>query len=249
MAIWSAVACREEHDTLADQLSIDQSSSTVTLRVAWSLRYALVADILGRSHAYLAGLRAASASIKPDGASAITDISGQILEYQDALVDVSYNSKTTEDLVTEELLPAVDFMTLDWRQFRWGAADGPMLHENEAPGRQRATLALSRTERLLSSIHTDHLTLVGHTNDTLYHSDVLGLDFDIDTLLFQPSRIGSVTDTTGAVKYTLTKSFVWQPDGWNKYWRAKTQQAEEIFIAGGARYYNFPQADFSNILA
>lgn len=251
MAIWSLVPCAEEHggrEHLED-LGLEDSTGSVLLRVSWANRLLLIADIIGRVHPWIPGLRAKTASLQFTEQGASTDGSGQVLIPDEVLIAVSYVSNLTGDLIQERLRPQTEFLTTDWRGLRWGAAAGPPLVEEEAPGKQIKSVQIVRTEHYLSSVHVDHYDLMGSVNDAEYISARLGHTFPIDTLLYHPPELEIVTDATGTERYTLTKLFSYNPEGWNKFWRAATDSWEEIHKADGTgRHFNYPQKDFTNIL-
>lgn len=250
MAFWGtgAVACAEEHGTRTENIGLNSSSAQVTLRCAWNLRFNLCAAVLGTSWPGLSGLVASSASIKGDSTQASKNV--QELVYIHALCTFNFTTDdlSSQTLISEQLTPVVEFLQLDYKRFRWGAADGDALTEEEAPGKQVRMMQLTRTEYQVDSIHTDEHSKVGYTNDAAYASAVLGITFEEDTLLYEGMQIDHSMDTLGAHKWTLHKSFMYDPTEWNKFWRAKTQAWESIFIQGGAQYFNYVKTSFANIL-
>lgn len=249
MSIYSpVVACSEEHVSYSENFTLEDWSASVVLRCAWASRHALVADIVGNRRAwphsgYGVVPLAQSAAVKPDGAAYIEV--GQACSYSDALVTINYGTKQL-DLVAESLEPQVEFRTLDYRQFRWGAGDGDPLIEAEAPGKLIRGLSLVRTHYHLSSIHASILTLPGSCNDAAYASTLLGLTFDEETLLFAPGPMNRTITTAGSKGWNVQLKFMFKASGWNKFWRAKTEDWEEIYQVGEAdAYKNYPPDDFS----
>lgn len=250
--LYSAVDCCEEHATLQEQLGLESGSASVVLRVPWTNRWLLVNDLLGNSRVwpYAPGLRATTCAIKPFD-SKPTSFEGQTAVYEDALVTVSYSSKVEENLIAESIEPNVEFITLDHKRFRWGSdASGDPLSEAEAPGRQKHSLALTRTHyKLEPPLPASLLTLPGKCNDTAYASALLGLSFAKETLLFMPSSLSRTITTAGDRAFDLTLKYAYQPEGWNKYWRAKSKSYEEIYdVEEDEVYKGYPLASFSDFL-
>lgn len=252
MAVYSAVDCAEEHNTVSEDFDIETGmSAQVTLRCAWNDRHALAADILGNSRIYpgtgfASPPQAATASIVPGGECAVTV--GQGLVYDHALVTVGYSTKI-KDLISESLEPNIEFITQDFERFRWGAADGDPLLKGEAPGKQYRSMNLVRTLYNLSAMPAAVLTAIGEVNEDEYTSAILGFTFDPETLLYQPPQLSRVIRTNGSDGWTLTMKFSYKPQGWNKYWRAKTQDWDSIFLVDPpGEYKNYPLGDFATLL-
>lgn len=256
MGIYSTVDCAEENAQVTENADIENGwAASVTLRCAWTDRHALVADILGTGRTYpntafLNPPQAASAAIKPpDGDCGTT--TGQSINYAYALVTINYSNNVQggEDLVSESLEPTVEFMTEDHRRFRWGAANGDPLLENEAPGRQFHSLNLVRTLYNVTSMPSAVRSAMGGVNNATYSSALLGLSWAAETLLYHPPNLSRVIKTDGTDGWTLTMKFQDKPEGWNKYWRAKTQSYESIFLAdGGGQYKSYPPKSFASLL-
>lgn len=252
MATYSpVVACYEEFRTQQEDWDLEGPTASVQLRCAWADRHNLIADLLGNSRDWPHGPytnppQAQRASISP---FATTQASvGQSITYDDALVSVEYGFDS-RDLVSESLEPTAEFITLDHRRFRWGAADGPPLKQAEAPGKLRRGLTLQRTlYRQAPPLSTQLLTSVGGINDTAYVSSLLGLSFPQGTLLFTPPNLSISVQADGTDGYTIAMKFMYKPEGWNSFWRAESQAYEDIYLVGGAQYLNYPEVDMSDLL-
>jgi hypothetical protein len=250
MVLFSTVPCSEEHAGLAEQLSLAKWDATVTLRCDYADRYNLVADIIGNQRAYpyvTNGPRAATASIVPFPSAPLAEV-GQGMLYKDALVTIGY-SMESKNLVSESLEPSTEFLKLDHKGFRWGAADGEPLLEAEAPGKLVRGLNLVRTLYFVPApLPIALLTSVGHTNETAYTSALLGLTFEPETLLYGSPVVARTITTANVEASTITLKFMFKPDGWNKFWRQKTQEYSTIFVANGDEYKNYPLGNFSDFL-
>lgn len=229
------------------------TSCSVQLRVPYSSRYTLINELVGGRAPWPFGPgafppRAFSAACVPEGSDVLSDTQGVV--YNIALVTVNYSTKAKE-LISESLEPSAEFLTLDYRRFRWAAANGEPILENEAPGKLRHGLNLVRTlHDVAGPLPVSMLTLPGSCNNDDYTSTLLGLTFAEETLLFGTPNISRVIKTTGAEGFTIRLSFTHKPSGWNKFWRAKTEDYAEMFDVngGGARFINYPPEDYSDYL-
>lgn len=247
--MFSTVPCFEEHGGSNESLSLTKWDASTTLRCDYLDRYALVADIIGNQRPYphiRNGPRAATASIVPFPASATTG--GQGLIYQDALVTIGY-SMESKDFVSESLEPTAEFLKLDHKGFRWGARDGEPLLEAEAPGRLTRGLNLVRTLFFVRGpLPAELLTSVGKVNSGAYISRFLNLSFPTETLLYGAPVLSRTITTSEIEAWTITLKFMYKPDGWNRFWRQKTQDYAKIFIANGVEYKNYQLGNFSAFL-
>lgn len=252
MPDYSIIACSEEHNTAS--LTGDFTSGwsgSVTLRCAWSNRLALIADLVGNRRPFPGtGLtippQCTSASCVPDGGAFSAD--GQTIVYSEGLVTANYSTEII-DLVSEVLEPRTEYRTMDYRRFRWGSATGDALLESEAPGMLMKSFDISRTLYQITSIPALYLTAGGHCNNASHTSALLGLTFPAETLMFQPGSIQRTITTAGASKWTVNMKFLYNPNGWNTYYRAKTQTWTRQYLAGGSVWYNSPLVDMSPLLA
>lgn len=242
----------EENGTQREQWTLDDRSASVQLRCYWSQRHLVAAEMLGLQVPWPHGGWAQpplcqSISITPSGNAGA--VIGQSIVYEHALLDVAYGFES-EDLISESLEPTTEFITQDYRLFRWGAGDGDILTDQEAPGKLKRGLSLVRTIYNVSPpLPTSLLTLAGHVNDAAYTSQLLGLGFDKETLLFGVPNLSRTIRTDGSKGFTITMPFEVDPEGWNKFWRAKTGEYTEIFRVGENQpYKSYPLGSFAAFL-
>lgn len=256
MSTFSAIPCCEEAGTAQENYAeiTGIMTASVTLRCAYLDRHALANDIISNRREWPKGgfvlPRAHSAAIVPvlTPATAEPVEAGQEVRYAEALVTINYSSVIT-DLITHSIEPTAEFITLDYRRFRWGAADGLSLAEEEAPGFLLRGLNLVVTEfEVLPPLPGSLISLPGSVNNAALSSALLGLSFGAETLLFAPPVVNMSRNSLGQVKTQLTKKFTYKPQGWNKYYRSVTNSWESIYIAGGAEYKNYPPASFAGLL-
>ena len=241
---------REEVDT------DEGMTCTVQLQCAYGIRRDVMADIIGGRVYWplLTGLTkppfAVSGSAK--GFEQKTTSTGQTLDYEMATLTINYESKgkDPEDLISESLEPTCEFITLSPAGFSWTDVNGDPLSEEEAPGKQFRGLNLNRTiYKWEPPLPAGLLTNAGKVNDTLYTSSLLGLSFPAETLLFIPPTMDRTITSDGEDAFNVSLKFAYKPDGWNKFWRTKTQSFEAIYSHElAAEYKNYPLGDFSAFL-
>lgn len=231
----------------------DEFTATRQLRCAWSDRLQLMADLIGGRDVYPyfdsgSRLTARTGGAVPFGRQ--VGESGVTASYETALVTINYSTKGNDkegnqgDLYSETLEPNVEFLTLGHEDFRWGSADGEALKENEAPGRLIRSLDYLLTIYQVYAIPSAVLDLIGCVNYTSWLADLLGLTFPAGTLLYNPPQITRKITFEEIEPWTLSFRFSYRPDGWNKFWRQKTQQFESIYHKDEGLYYNYPEGEF-----
>lgn len=248
MVAWTTTtACAEEFGTLTEGYDIEGGfSASVDLRCAFTDRAALVEEIIGTLYPYGSAAMASNCAIKPVPSNYTAD--GQACAYEEAIVTVNYSSRI-QDLISESFEPTAEFSVLDYKRFRWGAANGDLLQEGEAPGLLFKSLNLTRTMYRQPFVPTECTTMIGRVNHADYTSALLGLTFPVGTLLFQPPSTSRTLKTDGDASWTITCKFAFKPQGWNTYYRQKTQTWSDIFLHGGAQYIGYPPGNFGVLLA
>lgn len=260
MATWSSVACCEEADSAQESVGDNGVECQVTLRCAYESRWLLLQDIVDSHKAWPKdfGLTnpplAIGGSARPAGSQrGVT--SGQSMTYPDALVTIRYATSKYKsgdgDVFSEVSEPSVEFITLDYRGFRWGPlATDDLLTEKEAPGRQLRMTALKRTWYDVAYPVPDEVEdLLGYINDAPYTSAITGRSYATHTLLFAASQTSRKIKADGSQNTNVDMTFIYKPDTWDKYWRAKTQTFEKIYLAIAAvEYMSYPEEDFSVFL-
>lgn len=251
---WSVVDCAEEAGSIRENYTEDGGfNASVTLRCAWADRHALIADFYTNMPVWPYGSIIAypiSASVVP-ASSTWFESSGQIItNYGDssALVTVNFSSAAEQTLISESFEPSVEAQILNHHLFMWSSDGGPLLEE-EAPIRQVRGLTLVRTLHKIASIPVAVATEVGKCNSAQYVSALLGITFPAETLLFQPKGANRTITTSGSQGWDLQMAFIYKPEGWNYFWRAKTQVWDEIKIrSSGTVYKNIELGNFATLL-
>lgn len=255
--IWSSVDCCEVQNTRSETFTRNGLEASVTLQCDYADRHALAADIVGLRKpfpltSYTLPPLAVGAAIR-FGNERAENSNGELV-YQDALVTITYSNDEEEDLVSESLEPTAEFITLDFRRFRWGSVTGAPVLEGEAPGKQFKGMNLVRTHfNIEPPLPGVLLTAMGGVNDAIYTSSLLGLAFDEETLLYQPPALSRTITTAGDRAFDITLKFSYKPEGWNKYYRAATGIWERMYLtpslgAAGGVWNSYPLKDFSSLL-
>lgn len=230
---------------------------------AWESRHRLLNEFLlggGQLYPYdsstLSRAREGVAIPFPGSAIDAKGISapGAIVTYEKALITIVYLSPRPGDpeddgagqFIAERLEPSAEFLTLDHTRFRWGSGAGDHLNEQEAPGRLIKTLDYVFTRFDVDSIPGAALSLLGKVNNQILIANFLGVTFGTETLLFNPPSIERQVDTSGQMKMQIAYRFTYKPEGWNVFWRSKTRQYEQMFLAGDETPFdNYELGDFT----
>ena len=247
---FSIVECAEVYGTAKENRTLDDWTASVDLRCSWANRHNLMDDIIGNQRPWPYWPYAGGVGLFPRNAAMRADAteynaSGQGMDYEDAVITFNYGVPGKDDqpdpteLYSETLEPTTEFLTEDYNLFKW-KSDGSKLKEGEQPGRIIRGLRLVRTIFRLTSLNANILTLPGSCNNASYLSTALGLTFAAETLLFIPPVISRTITTDGAEAWNVRCAWEYKEDGWNKYWRAKTQAYDTITLAdGGADYESY----------
>lgn len=173
----------------------------------------------------------------------VTDTSGDTTRasYSYAQLTVNYGNSTfagdpdnpDAPLFEESLEPYAEFLTLPAVGFKWGSTSGDALKDEEAPGKLFKGLNWVYSRPSVTNIPSAVLSLVGCVNSSTLRSKSLGLDFAAETLLYNPPLLRRAVTADGTGAWSLEYRFSYKPQGWNRFWRAKTQAWDRIYTASG----------------
>lgn len=122
------------------------------------------------------------------------------------------------------------------------------LTEEEAPSRRMHGFDYVITWFNMPSIPSAYLN-VNMVNYGPVYSPSLGVIFPSGTLLLNSSRAGRTVSFGGANRYQIETRWSFNPMSWNKFWRVRSMQYEELYLKGTSnQYYNFPSTNFSGLL-
>lgn len=257
MPDWSPVVdSAEELESHSEDYNDDNGlmTASVTLRCNWDDRHALVADICGNRRPWPKGSASAvplasRASIRPFISPHDSNAQdGETIKYKHALVTIEYSTLIV-DSYAESIEPNVESITLDHRWFRWGAGNGMLLREEEAPARQVRSVSYTRTDFNLLTIPTAYVNLIGYCNSDSVSFSLLGLTADVETLLYLPPQISTKVDSTNTRKFDCVRKFQYNPETWNSFYRALTGTYQKLYLAGSVTPYNiYPPTTFNGTL-
>jgi len=255
-----AANCAELPETANEEYDDENGlmSASVTLRCDYGDRHTVAGDICANRRQWPKGSfglvpRASRASIKAEmnlDAVATAAAGGQLWVPKTALVTVYYSTKTA-DIITESLEPTAEFLTLDHKQFAWGSGNGDALLEEEAPGFLVRGIGFVRTSYYVQPpLDGNLLALNGFINENPFSSTLLTLTFDAQTLLFCPPVVNRKVNSNGLQQFDVVKKWVYKPQGWNVYYRARDNAWLNIYLRGaGTPHQSYPVGDISSLLS
>jgi hypothetical protein len=169
--------------------------------------------------------------------------------YPKARVTIKYSTEGPRHVgggtfLSEWLLPDVTTMPLNPAIFRWNNNTGKVLDEGERPVHMRYSFQYVIRYHQLVAVPSWVLTRVGTCNSNVVGGNLLGLTFAAQRLLFQPPTIKSTLTVGGRSKYEVTIHYKYHPAGWNKFWRQSTATYEDIYLAGGGQYIQYPPVQY-----
>lgn len=262
MSTYSSVDCSEVHGTRREVWTDQGMVASVDLLCDYANRFLLVADILENRRVYpfspsVEAPAAKSCAIQVGIGEQGTTV-GQAISYSVSRVTVTYDSSQTDSLFAQSIEPTAEFRIEDHKQFRWGydalipwdPANGAPLMEKEAPGKLIKGLNLIQEHYNVNSLDARLISGVGEVNEEEYTSPILGLTFEAESLLFNPPSLRQTINTAGEVTWTVRTSWTYKKNGWNKYWRAATQEYGFIYhYASDDPYKSYTPSDISDLLA
>ncbi len=173
-----------------------------------------------------------------------TETGQSTAKYDHAVLTVHYSSQgptwntSRNAFITERLEPYTTHNMVAKTHFKW--TDGTALEDNLPRSWHSWEYVL--TFHRLSSVPATPMALIGTTNSNTVGS-LIG-NFPPQTLLYEPPEIIRTATWGGAEKWQATYRFPIHPFGWNKHWRPKTAQFEDVKKADGTQYLQYPLAAF-----
>lgn len=233
-----------------------QLTAQVTLACPWNNRLAVIQDIMGYGVYYprypLALALPINASITGFSREGSTANLRMVVP-DNARITIQYGqgkskSQSGVDIFSESLEPSFEFITLPFDKFRWAnPTDGDKLIADEAPGKLIVGFDYVQTRYQLSSIPTAILN-PGIVNQSTVFAATLGISFAPQTLLYMGSVPSRTIKSDGSAAWNMTSRFSFRAQGWNKFWRAKTQNWEQLYLYKGSSYNNFQAGNLSAVL-
>ncbi len=242
----------EDHGSPREELGSNGFTAVRDLICAWSLRHTLAANLLrGQGALYepqpLIPVRAIRVGIQPVPAEQRGV--GSVALYEKSRLTVEYGrpEKNTSLLISESLEPAVEYLTLDFEDFRWAADATKTLQENEAPGKAHYSAYYVITRYEVAVIPLAVLNLMDTVNQYPVVAPTLGLTFGAETLLYSPPVMSRNITVDEIEAWNLTFRFAYKKTGWNVFFRQETGEHERIYHESDLvnPHLNHQLADFS----
>lgn len=260
MAVFSPTeTCFEIPGTLIESLDQDGPKASVDLLCAWTDRWSLITDLLTtpRLWPYSVGgtyfpCYARSASARP--VLSWDSVSDQSYNWEFAEVTVNYGVYDLEDRVvfSEEMVPGANAITLDPHGFRWGAANGDQLRDEEQVAYQDVVTTWRLTRYRLNAIPSFVYPLFGRCNDSTLVSPSTGQSFAAQRVMlngWKAEQSRNVIFSGSDGKFDVTVEMLVRANSWNEFIRGNTGQYTKIYLPSGAQYTPYPPDDFSDIVA
>ena len=257
-------------------------SASVSLLVPWAQRYGvfdnILTELLEWPYAPGCGMYASDGTITPYGSTTQALADGYGYQYEQAQLNINFKSggdfgqpgggEDPEALYAETIEPNGEMVKLNPRDrsdrqiFYWGRPGdvesllnvSDEVTDEEAPTRLIIGFDYVVKWTRLPSIPVAVLDVVDHVNDDTVTSGSLGLTFPAETLLCNAPVISRTVTATGSGSFfSMDIRFSYRKNGWNRYWRAKSQDYVSMFsydpdAMTQERYLNFPLTDLSDLL-
>lgn len=200
----------------------------------WSERYthrnALLNDG-GAQYPYDVGLFAFATRCAIEGMGRQSFDSGSgLVSYENAILTVTYDTPEAPTgggaggvIITEDIDPHVEFVTLDHRRFIW-EADGKQLQPDESPGTRFMGVRYTQTRKSVPQVKQEYITYVGRIN-TEALSVVLTsppLVYPAESVLYAGAKIAVNVLASGQRVHDISLNFLWsESPTWNKFLRMR----------------------------
>lgn len=265
----SVLALSEE-----ETYSEDAFTSKCELLCPWDQRHALLSHILDSLLEWPYGppdnlKYARTGSIVPYQGKTGADGVGNT--YQLAKITVDFKREFGEPLeggdetrtfYYETLEPNAEMLKINPKdvdgnqKFFWSESmlDTDKVTVEEAPTKLVAGLDYVVKFTRLASVPAAILTITSHVNHESVVSPSLGLTFPAETLMANaPVLSRTITSGVESALWDLEMRYSYRKEGWNKFWRPQTESfvrmyQTNLFGDDPEIYYNFPLADFSDLL-
>jgi hypothetical protein len=224
-----------------------------TLKCAWSDRLTLAAKFKGgwfgstyyvpQAYPDFGSARVIAVTVNPYDEKVLpaggTDLTRA--SYTAAQLVVTYKTGTDsgnpaddgKPQVEESLEPFAEYLTLPAQGLFWGSTSGDPLKDDEAPGKLFRGVVWNYTVSGIVDIPDAVYDLTGKVNSSDEHSYSLNRTFAAETLLYTPPLLRRIVMPNGTLAWSIQMKFSYKPQGWNTFWRAKTQAWERIYNASG----------------
>lgn len=152
------------------------------------------------------------------------------VKYQtpDSSTEEQQDDNGEELLVSEDIEPHGEFITLPYNKFFW--KDHTPIAETEAPSRVIRTFTWVYTRHKMQAIPSFMLDFIGTVNEHEVTSKTLRFNFAAETLLFDEPRLSRDITTLGVKAWRVTMRMIYRPYTWQKFWRAGMDEPEYLYL-------------------
>ena len=237
-------------------------TASIKLTCPWEHRFHITDDIVGGKRLYprmdsAADVRAQNARILPF--SQKTGEDEQALTHDEAELVINYSSPVAgstvfgaSDSYSESIVPSGEFQTISPENLYWiapgGSENSEKLSSDEAPGLLIIGFDYTVTLYGKSTIPLATLSQINHCNTSAFASPTLGVIFNAETLLFTGSTSNRTVKSNGSYEWTITNSFSFRSNTWNRFFKSSTGTWENIKKEDGSDYKPIPTGSFSGLL-
>lgn len=273
-----AVTFEEQNGSPKERRDHTSFHATRTGLILWSMRNDFITEHMGTQYPFNLNYYAPVRSIhfEPWG-KMLPSVDTSVAVYEKAKAIIQYGTPTIDeqlqqDPITERIEPFTKYITLDHKNFQWGAGKSqPVVDKQEAPTRLIKGLNYTKTFLAVTQLHEHLLAYVDSVNSVDISPTSVGFEnllFQAGTLLFNAPTITRTVDRFGQVAIQVNYKFThlpnWnvadptappedpEPFGWNGYYRAETQKFERIYKSGEEdvdKYFrSHPAKNFLDVL-
>lgn len=247
------------------------------LKCAWSdratFRDQLVASPFQLGHLYphlpLSGARCVEVDTEPfGGMQGNADSGGDSLSiYDDALLTVRYETPRIQDpqpapvssgnpdptdIISEDIVPSVEFLTIATRRAWWDAArTEPVSEDGAAPGVRIRGFVWKFTRYNMAEYPDEWDEANGSVNDAVLKSPLLKRSFNAETLLFSVDGVKIKYWPDGTITFDVTAALQYRKVGWNKFPRpidGGYVNFQRVYGSNGEPYEPYPKIDLKSLL-
>lgn len=158
-------------------------------------------------------------------------IAEAVIHYEYREYDTGQDSADGSLFITEEWNPSAEFLTVPSGKLYWVGPPpaGEELKLDEMPGKILRKGGWIITHHLCGVIPEGLDDWAGKVNETDHSSPKYGLSFDAETLQAASPVRERIMTATGRAGWNITLPLAHQPHGWNKFYRAGSAVAEDIY--------------------
>jgi len=223
-----------------------QFRATRLLKCAWTDRIALIAYLMseaGGPYPHADGTTYALVrGIKPRGRGQTSSGGTNLIAYTESVLEVFYTTEGPRWVnglyLNEAIVPERVRITPPGPYLRWHTPTRDV--EPNEKGVSFDTVAHVISVGRAVSAPSDALTYIGCCNATTKSCFILPYTFASQTMLFGAPNVTSHTDYSVGTQYTYTYSHVYNPHGWNKFWRTETGAWEFLYDKDDNVYVQYP---------